>query len=45
LAVIDGDVSLLGFILAFEDFYVGFYGVKEIAWEIFCLVFSVLCFI
>lgn len=44
LAVADSNVPLLGFILAFNDFYVGFDGVKGIAWECFVwtLVFSAL---
>lgn len=42
LAVVDGNVPLLGFILAFKDFYVDFDGV--IAWEcvVQTLVFSAL---
>lgn len=35
LAVADRNVPLLGFILAFNDFYVGFDGVKGIEWECF----------
>lgn len=44
LAVADSNVPLLGFILAFNDFYVSFDGVKGIAWECFVwtLVFSAL---
>lgn len=41
LAVTGSNGSLLGFVSAFEDFYVDFDGIREI----FCVAFSILCFI
>lgn len=35
LAVVDSNVPLLGFILAFTDFCVDFDGIKRITWECF----------
>lgn len=35
LAVVDSNVPLLDFILAFKDFFVGFDGMKGIVWECF----------